>query len=144
MTTPRGPQPFPGQEKRLRLLAFVRQLMHESFRNLNHAPDYFDAMGIPIVRGRAFTEADENERSTTRRYAIVNESFAEKYWPGQDPIGHDPEIIDDLERGMIRGQVLFGGGTIASAHQPAGLDPGVPAALQSRGESRAGKFRGNY
>ena len=25
MTTPRGPQPFPGQEKRLRLLAFVRQ-----------------------------------------------------------------------------------------------------------------------
>ena len=55
---------------------------------INHiGHDYFDVMGIPIVRGRAFTEDDEGERSTTRRFAIVNESFAAKYWPGQDPIG---------------------------------------------------------
>ena len=44
-------------------------------------------MGIPIVRGRAFTEDDEHERSTTRRFAIVNESFAATHWPGQDPLG---------------------------------------------------------
>jgi putative ABC transport system permease protein len=57
-----------------------------SFMNhIGHA--YFDVMGIPIVRGRAFTEDDEREHAATRRFAIVNETFAAKYWPGQDPIG---------------------------------------------------------
>ena len=55
---------------------------------INHiGHGYFDVMGIPIVRGRAFTEDDEQERSTTRKHAIVNESFAETHWPGEDPIG---------------------------------------------------------
>jgi putative ABC transport system permease protein len=55
---------------------------------INHiGHDYFRTMGIEIVRGRAFTEDDEHERSTSRRYAIVNEAFAEQNWPGQDPIG---------------------------------------------------------
>jgi predicted permease len=57
-----------------------------SFMNhIGHA--YFDVMGIPIVRGRAFTEDDEREHAATRRFAIVNETFAAKYWPGEDPIG---------------------------------------------------------
>ena len=55
---------------------------------LNHVGhDYFDTVQIPIVRGRAFTRDDEHERPTTRRHAIVNEALAERYWPGQDPIG---------------------------------------------------------
>ena len=59
---------------------------HASF--INHiGHDYFEVMGIPIVRGRAFSEDDEDERSTTRRFAIVNEAFAATHWPGQDPIG---------------------------------------------------------
>jgi predicted permease len=55
---------------------------------INHVGhDYFDVMGIPIVAGRAFQEEDEHQTSATRRIAIVNEAFAEKYWPGQNPIG---------------------------------------------------------
>jgi len=55
---------------------------------LNHVGhEYFDTMQIPIVRGRAFTRDDEREVPTTRRLAIVNEAMAERYWPGQDPIG---------------------------------------------------------
>ena len=55
---------------------------------MNHVGHrYFEVMGIPIVRGRAFTEDDEREHMTTRKYAIVNESFAEKYWPNENPIG---------------------------------------------------------
>jgi predicted permease len=49
--------------------------------------DYFETMGIPIVRGRAFSEDDEQEVTGTRKFAIVNESMAAKYWPGEDPIG---------------------------------------------------------
>jgi predicted permease len=55
---------------------------------INHVGhNYFDVMGIPIVRGRPFVEDDEHEHSLTRRYAIVNETMAARYWPGQDPIG---------------------------------------------------------
>jgi predicted permease len=45
---------------------------------------YFDTLGIPILRGRAFTEQDHE---TSPRVAIVNEAMARKYWPTRDPIG---------------------------------------------------------
>jgi len=47
-------------------------------------PDYFRTMRIPIVRGRAFTAADD-ERAA--KVAIVNELMAKRLWPGQDPLG---------------------------------------------------------
>jgi len=46
--------------------------------------DYLQSMGIPLLRGRYFTEQD-NAKST--RVLIVSESLAKRYWPGQDPIG---------------------------------------------------------
>src|SRR5262249_1130045 len=45
---------------------------------------YFDMMRIPIVRGRAFTDADTPDSA---RVIVVNETLARRYWPGQDPIG---------------------------------------------------------
>lgn len=45
---------------------------------------YFDTMRIRIVRGRAFTESDDEHAP---RAAIVNQTMAARYWPGQDPIG---------------------------------------------------------
>ncbi|HMB80786.1 MAG TPA: ABC transporter permease, partial [Vicinamibacterales bacterium] len=46
--------------------------------------DYFKTMGVPIVEGRAFTDAD---RPDTPWVAIVNETMARRYWPGQSAIG---------------------------------------------------------
>ena len=46
--------------------------------------DYFRAAGIPLIRGRGFTEAD---RADSPMVVIVNRTLAERYWPGQDPIG---------------------------------------------------------
>lgn len=48
------------------------------------SPGYFRAMGIPLVRGRAFTPQD---REDAPKVVIVSESMAERYWPGEDPIG---------------------------------------------------------
>ncbi len=46
--------------------------------------NYFGAAGIPLVRGRDFTAADD---VTAPLVVIVNRVLAERYWPGQDPIG---------------------------------------------------------
>lgn len=46
-------------------------------------PDYFRALGIPLVRGRDFTARDDGDVPV----AIVNETMARRYWPGQDVLG---------------------------------------------------------
>jgi predicted permease len=46
--------------------------------------DYFEAMGIPLLRGR-FLNADD--RPTTQLAVVVNHKLAAQSWPGQDPIG---------------------------------------------------------
>jgi predicted permease len=50
---------------------------------------YFDAMRIPIVRGRAFREEDATQAP---RVAIVNEEYVRHYLPNQDPIGKRFEL----------------------------------------------------
>jgi putative ABC transport system permease protein len=47
-------------------------------------PDYFRAMGIPLLKGRTFSESDiENPL----KLAVVNDALARTVFPGQDPIG---------------------------------------------------------
>jgi putative ABC transport system permease protein len=48
------------------------------------SPDYFRTMGIPLVRGRNFTEADNQ---AAPHVIIVNEKLAREHWPLGDPIG---------------------------------------------------------
>ena len=45
------------------------------------SPDYFQAMGIPVVRGRAFTDSD---RMNTQQVAMIDETLARQYWPDKD------------------------------------------------------------
>jgi predicted permease len=47
-------------------------------------PDYFQVMQIPLVRGRYFSNGDEEGK---QRVAIVDESTARRYWPDRDPLG---------------------------------------------------------
>jgi putative ABC transport system permease protein len=46
--------------------------------------DYFRAMAIPLLEGRYFTPQDGPESPPV---AIINQSLAERYWPGEDPVG---------------------------------------------------------
>ena len=48
------------------------------------SPDYFQAVGIPLLRGNAFTSAD---RDTANMVAIVSRSLVQPYWGARDPIG---------------------------------------------------------
>ena len=48
------------------------------------SPDYFRAVGIPVVRGRVFDESDTKEAPPG---VVINETMARTIWPGEDPIG---------------------------------------------------------
>jgi predicted permease len=55
-------------------------------------PNYFDAMKIPIRRGRGFVATDGLD--TARTVAVVSETMARRYWPGRDPIGRTIRVRD--------------------------------------------------
>ncbi len=46
--------------------------------------DYFQAMGIPILQGRGFTQSDGPDAP---RVMVVNQAFVQRFWPGQNPLG---------------------------------------------------------
>ena len=47
-------------------------------------PHYFTALGMPLLRGREFTEADSADAPPV---VIINETFARRFFPGEDPLG---------------------------------------------------------
>jgi predicted permease len=53
---------------------------------------YFSAMGIPLRRGRYF---DARDAKGTPPVAIVNETMARQYWPGEDVVGKRFKVTDD-------------------------------------------------
>jgi predicted permease len=47
-------------------------------------PSYFRTAGVPVIKGREFTDADS---ASAPLVTIINDTFAQKIWPGQDSIG---------------------------------------------------------
>jgi Acidobacterial duplicated orphan permease len=47
-------------------------------------PNYFETMGIPLIKGRLFNEQDQ---LNTPRVFLINQTLARRFWPDQDPIG---------------------------------------------------------
>ena len=73
--------------------------------------DYFSAMGIPLLRGRMPGGADTEK---TGLVLVIDEKLAQRYWPGEDPIGarvrwnrRDEEVSGEIV-GVV-GSVRFGG-----------------------------------
>lgn len=55
-----------------------------SVENDDVSADYFATMGIPILKGRGFEARDD---SAAQKVLVINQHFADHYWPGQDPLG---------------------------------------------------------
>jgi putative ABC transport system permease protein len=69
------------------------------------SPDYFRTMGIPLLRGRPFTNQDSKDAP---KVVIIDESFAKRYWPGEDALGkqvtfggHDPKSVMNTVVGIV-------------------------------------------
>jgi predicted permease len=73
-----GKQPPPGEENHARY--------HVA------SPDYFRALGIPLLRGRFFTDADKKGAPNV---LIINEALATKYFPNEDAIGKRINLYGD-------------------------------------------------
>ncbi len=74
------------------------------------AGDYFRALGVSILSGRAFTEADTEQGA---KVAIVNREMARRYWNGLDPIGKVISVNPPIE--------LVPRGTVPPDYEPARL-----------------------
>jgi predicted permease len=87
---------------------------------------YFDVLGIPIVRGRAFTAAENDEHPV----AIVSESVARRLWPNGDGVGQTFRIEPDLSAHL--------GGTFLTINPGAGggVAPLTPRLVTVVGVSR--------
>jgi putative ABC transport system permease protein len=64
-------RPTPNGEQNYAALAWI-------------TPGYFRTMGIPLLRGRAFTERDA---STAPRVIVINRRMWQRFWPNEDPVG---------------------------------------------------------
>ena len=51
--------------------------------------EYFESMGIPLLRGRNFSDAEQRE---PKRVILINEALARKHFPGEDPIGRRLDV----------------------------------------------------
>jgi putative ABC transport system permease protein len=59
----------------------------------NISPAYFDALKIPLLRGRYFTDRDDGKGA---KAVIVNQAMARQYWPGKDPLGEQIDIAPNV------------------------------------------------
>jgi putative ABC transport system permease protein len=82
---------------------------------------YFNAIGIPVLRGRGFTEADE---TPGRGGVIVNQRFADMHFKGEDPIGRQITLTEERPNGIeVRSQTIIGVSTTVRQREIQGLEP---------------------
>ena len=65
-------------------------------------PNYFETMGIPLLRGRTFGTQDQLDSPTA---LIINQTMANRFWPNQDPLGKQIKFVEDNSTGTVVGVV---------------------------------------
>ncbi|HZD50565.1 MAG TPA: FtsX-like permease family protein, partial [Silvibacterium sp.] len=79
-------------------------------------PGYFSAMGIPLIRGRVFTE---DERGMTNdKYIVINQQFAREYFPNEDPIGKHVFVSWESDPGDAYEVIGIVGDTLYALDKP--------------------------
>jgi predicted permease len=58
------------------------------------SPGYFEVMGIPLIEGRDFRATDTQ---SAPRVAVINQTMAKEFWPGEDPLGKRFKLSSDSD-----------------------------------------------
>jgi putative ABC transport system permease protein len=104
-----GLPPRLGMNPPFRIVGQTADPNDNSRRALYHevSEDYFETIGIGLVRGRTFTPADSE---TTAGVAVINETLARQYFEGGDALGqvlqarinqNNPQLADDMPREIV-------------------------------------------
>jgi putative ABC transport system permease protein len=97
------------------------------------SPEYFRAMRVPLVRGRAFAETD---RATSPPVLIINEALARSYFPGQDPVGQRMTFDKVPDSTSVWATIV---GVVRSEHQTSlAKDPQIEAFIPFAQEQSSG------
>jgi predicted permease len=78
-------------------------------------PSYFETLGISIVRGRSFTEAELRARA---RVVVISETTARRLWPNDDPLGKVLSV-DPLKKGRIAPETVMASATVVGVARDA-------------------------
>ena len=65
-------------------------------------PNYFETLGIPVIKGRLFGNQDQ---INTPPVVIINQTMAYRFWPNQDPLGKQVKFVEDGGTGTVVGIV---------------------------------------
>ena len=94
----------------------------DSIRVASITPDYMEALGTRLTRGRRFTVQD---RAGAPNVVLVNEAAARRYFPGEEPLGHRIDLGGTLDRSRLGGEIV---GVVADIKQDA-LDKDIEPAV---------------
>jgi predicted permease len=100
-------------------------------------PEYFESLGVPLIAGRTFNSLDAENAP---RVAIVNETFARRFWPGENPVGRFIQVGHFKDRWIdasLEGQTLVVGLVADMREIGLDLDP-KPTVLLSRSQHSLG------
>jgi len=89
--------PWTGYNENLSFNIEGRKSVNDSFHARFHGatPDYFLSIGIPLVKGRFFSDRDDAKARQARQVIIINESLARRYWPNEDAVGKRITLSDE-------------------------------------------------
>jgi predicted permease len=99
--TSRTPVNGNGNTEWIRVVGAPYHGEHNEVNQRDVSANYFTTLKARLMRGRFFTESDN---ASAKRVIIVNQTFANKYFPGEDPIGKklgDPELSEKSIREVI-------------------------------------------
>jgi predicted permease len=110
------PEPKPGEEP------------EANFRSVSNS--YFRTMQMPVLRGREFSGQDSRDGQAV---VAINETFAERFWPGEDPIGKRLRFSGPAEQRPWQTVVAVVGNVRNQLNVPASPEMYFPLRQQTRG-----------
>jgi predicted permease len=110
------PVSFNGNTDWIRIVGQPYNGEHNEVNTRDVSPAYFTSLKAKLVRGRYFTDSDDLSKPNV---VIINQAFARKYFPGEDPIGHrigdtdlSPKsikeivgVVDDIREGSLASDI---------------------------------------
>jgi predicted permease len=116
-----------GQSDRTRMIPLavegeeMRSSQPRLIDTLIVSPEYFDVLGMTLLRGRGFVEQDVE---STPLVGVINQAAARTYWPGQDAVGKRVHLLGRMGRARADWTTIVG--VIADARTESVAAAGVP------------------